>query len=488
MKKSVLFLSAVLAFAANVHAQDSGESFEEFRKNIHSEFQQFRKSVLDDYAKYLEGAWEEYAAFKGEKRKTEPKPKVAPVAEPEPNMTPMEMPPVKEPARIPMANPKINPLSPIKPVPYVAPVKPVAEYCHFTFCGQDLKAPKMKAVRLNSMENSDIASAWREMDSNKTSDIAAQLKQLADACGLCDWFTLMMVKSYVDAMMPSFSPSDKMLTMQYIMAHLGFDARLGKADNQLVMLMPTKQHVYERTYTKLDDVPFYVFFDDMKKMNIDNGWITTCNLPNDVDKGRLANMIISTSWNMPGTETKEYALSAGGISIKGQIDTSIMPLLDNYAVVDVPICAASNVITPFRQNILDQIKPQIKGMKELEAVNALLSFTQYAFKYATDDDQFGREKYFFFEENFFYPKNDCEDRSIFFSFLVHNLLGLDVHLIGYPGHECTAVHFTDIEPGGTYYTYKGQKYYICDPTYIGACAGMCMPRYKEDAPEIELWY
>lgn len=143
---------------------------------------------------------------------------------------------------------------------------------------------------------------------------------------------------------------------------------------------------------------------------------------------------------------------------------------------------------PFHKKILEQIKPQIHGMSQKQAANALLHFVQYAFDYATDGEQHGYEKAYFIEENFYYPKNDCEDRAIFYAFLVHNLLGLDVHLIQYPGHECTAVNFTDQSIMGDGYIYNNKVYTICDPTYIGASVGQCMPAYINTTPKIELWY
>ena len=33
-------------------------------------------------------------------------------------------------------------------------------------------------------------------------------------------------------------------------------------------------------------------------------------------------------------------------------------------------------------------------------------------------------------------------------------------------------------------SYKGKKYIICDPTFINANAGMCMPEFKKVNPEI----
>ena len=86
----------------------------------------------------------------------------------------------------------------------------------------------------------------------------------------------------------------------------------------------------------------------------------------------------------------------------------------------------------------------------------------------------GHDRAFFAEETLFYPYCDCEDRSILFSRLVRDLLGLDVMLVFYPGHLATAVAFnTSVK--GDYIDMNGKHYTICDPTYIGAPIGATMP-------------
>ena len=130
--------------------------------------------------------------------------------------------------------------------------------------------------------------------------------------------------------------------------------------------------------------------------------------------------------------------------------------------------------------MVKQIRAQVQDLGEQDAANRILRFIQKGFPYATDDEQFNREKYFYFEEtSLLSAKNDCEDRAIFYAYLVHEILGLDVHLIQFPGHECTAVAFNKPVENGTSYEYKGKNYYICDPTYIGARIGRCMPKLRQ---------
>ena len=104
----------------------------------------------------------------------------------------------------------------------------------------------------------------------------------------------------------------------------------------------------------------------------------------------------------------------------------------------------------------------------------MLNWVQTAFVYEYDDKVWGHDRAFFAEESLYYPYCDCEDRSILLSRLVRDLLGLKVVLVYYPGHLATAIHFTN-DVRGDYLVLSGQRYTVCDPTYIGANIGMTMP-------------
>jgi hypothetical protein len=119
-------------------------------------------------------------------------------------------------------------------------------------------------------------------------------------------------------------------------------------------------------------------------------------------------------------------------------------------------------------------------MNEFEATNFLLRLVQKSFQYKRDDEQFNYEKVLFPEETLYYPFSDCEDRSIIFSYLVENLLGLDVIGVKFKDHLATAVQFSG-NGIGTRFKYNGTIYTIADPTYINANVGMIMPQYKNKA-------
>ena len=108
---------------------------------------------------------------------------------------------------------------------------------------------------------------------------------------------------------------------------------------------------------------------------------------------------------------------------------------------------------------------------------------QTAFEYKVDAEQFGREKPFFPDEILFYPYSNCKDRAIFFAYLVRNILNYKVIGLYYPDHVATAVMFQGDIPGDAVIV-QSKKFIICDPTYINANIGMCMPNFKNVTPTI----
>jgi hypothetical protein len=160
-----------------------------------------------------------------------------------------------------------------------------------------------------------------------------------------------------------------------------------------------------------------------------------------------------------------------------------MDYYDRYPQTDLEIYFGAAVSETVNRSLLNALKPQIEGKTEVEAVDWLLRFIQESFVYKTDDEQFGREKFFFPDEPFYYDYCDCEDRSVLFAYLVQNLTGLDVVGLDYPGHVAAAVQFKDDLPGD-YIVHGGNKYIICDPTFIGARVGMCMPQFINLEPKV----
>ena len=181
------------------------------------------------------------------------------------------------------------------------------------------------------------------------------------------------------------------------------------------------------------------------------------------------------------------------VKITVQVNKNLIGFYQDY-----PTSAVSNNMmtrwamygnTPMSSKIKDILYPQLreilKGVDVLTAANWLLYFVQTAFVYEYDDKVWGRDRAFFAEESLFYPYCDCEDRSILYTRLVRDLLGLKTILVYYPGHLASAVLFNN-PVKGDYININGNRFTICDPTYIGAPVGVTMPNMDNKTAKVIL--
>ena len=143
--------------------------------------------------------------------------------------------------------------------------------------------------------------------------------------------------------------------------------------------------------------------------------------------------------------------------------------------------------TPLDARLSKQIYPalrtQLQGLSEAEAVGRLLNLVQTGLEYGYDDEVWGDDRAFFAEESLFYPYCDCEDRSILFTRLVRDLLGLKCILVYYPGHLASAVCFNQ-HVAGDYIELGGKRFVIADATYVNAPVGATMPKMDNSTAKV----
>ena len=467
----------LLLCSSAMMAQNTYSDYQAFRKGVLGSYDSFRETILENYAEYLQGVWVEYEQFRGIRRNKKPKPSIAPKADVKPqDVTPIQ------------SDPEVKPTMQPVPTDDPIPVKPIAPSTlpnmSFSFYGMKLSTVLCHVQTVKGVEHQAIAKAWDAYRQDRVmKDIIRSLQSLAMMYGLNDWFTFELVRNYTEASCKN--SASKIVLQHFLLVNMGYDVRLASCGNQLLLLVPFNQQVYERSYLVIDGKKYYAFYDDSTS-KVQNAGVYTCRLPDETDKGR--NIDLTIRGGNIGIKTgvaHRFSMSDGKISLQGFVDEGTMEAIRHYPQMDIPFYAMSTIDANFHQSLLAQVSEQIRGCSEKESVSKILHFVQYAFGYATDGEQHGYEKPYFIEENFYYPKNDCEDRAILFAFLVRNVLGLDVHLVQYPGHECTAVNFSTSQMNGDGYMYKGKAFYICDPTYIGASIGQCMPNYRNVKPIVE---
>lgn len=509
MRLKPIIILAFGSIAATAASQSLKDEFNAFRNNMMGEYSEFRKSVLSNYDSFLETVWAEFEVFGAKTKDSEPKPEKAPKAE-APAPTEDTLIPLVEDVPVQKVSITVDktitniPLlqenhteSPALALPVPAlPTKPVSyedisgsNYA-FPFHGVEIEVEDIDFdITMNPTKWEDYAKFWRHLrDNEEVNEFVAAYRKMVEKYNLNDYLTLDALMWYLNNRYPDLTPSQVTATAHYILANLGYDVRIGvdKSDRPF-LLAPFSQIIYGRRNVKMNGRLFYVFVPDTDNIAPElNGNLSCCIIPDDIDAGAVLDLKIN-DLKLP-VEKKQYDLAYGPLHLTGEYNANIMPVLLRYPQTDISEYAASEVLPEVRKELVEQVRTQLAGMSQIEAVNALLQFSQSAFDYAVDRDVFGFEKPYFLEENLFYPQNDCEDRVIFYTYLLWNALGLENHLLQYPGHESASVNITEGTPKGDYYLHDDKRFYISDPTYIGSKTGMCMPRFRTERPIINMEY
>lgn len=495
--------------ATIVHASDRSE-FEKWLTQEKQTFQEYRDKRDKEFTNFLKSQWKEMQTFQGLVRDKTPKPVNLPVA-PEPKPAPKPVPPKpvvdakpkptidKKPVIEPQPTPKpvtpplpIVKVPPIKPAPKPKPIKPApvvtlpkGEVIKINYYGQELKFsydPKLKvrlALRINEKA---MSSYWSSMSKADYEAFLKQINAQKKPLNLNDWGYALLVHEIAKAINPRRESEQAMFTW-FMLIKAGYQARIAYDSKNVYLLLPSQQQLFAAPYFTFDKVRYYALGFDGKKQKPGRVFTYDGQYPGATKR---LNMSLDRAINTGRKEKDKYLTfkyKNESYRIRIGYDRETIEFLNTYPQMDIGMYFNSTVNQTTASPLLAQLKPLVEGKSEQEAVNLLLRFVQTSFKYKTDEGQFGVENYLFPEETLHYPYSDCEDRSVFFAWLVHNLLGLEVVGLDFPGHIAAAVSFNENVRGDSF-QYNGKRYVVTDPTYINANAGMTMPDYKNKKPGI----
>lgn len=470
-----------ILWTMNVAAQEPFEEqrdklmggFNEFRSSIMNDYKVFREKILKDYCEMLKQAWSELDAFSGIPLPVEKQ--LPPMVFPEKDIdkplhdTPK---PIEEVIRPVKPQPQPKPVVPVRPKPEPAPNR-----CSFTFLGTEVtvRLDKSEAPVLRDNDIESVSAFWEELCDDRYDAMVEDCLTIREKLSLCDWAYLLFLRELGNTVYKDNHDS-AVLMMLYVYCLSGYAVRLALTENDSLCLMYASQHVIcDKLYWEYDGTKYYALDFDGNRISI-----STAHFPGEQPLSLL----------VPNNQHLAYAASAPrslvskrypDVSVSLSVNKNLIDFYNTYPTStlgeDFMTRWAMYANTPMDDNVKKTLYPalgdKIKGLEQQDAANRLINWVQTAFIYEYDDKVWGHDRAFFAEESLYYPYCDCEDRSILFSRLVRDLLGLNVVLVFYPGHLATAVNFTE-DVKGDYIVVDGKKYVICDPTYMGAPVGWTM--------------
>jgi hypothetical protein len=256
----------------------------------------------------------------------------------------------------------------------------------------------------------------------------------------------------------------------------GFNAKIGYTEQNVYLLLPSNEILYEMSYT-VNSRPYYLLNFGIAQAIPGHLSIHQADYPQSVG---LSFMLTQTPelTNLFTIRMLNYSRSLELKLNKNLIDFyNVYPKCELKVFFKAPLSA--NAISQLDRYFL----PVLENKKDDDRVAFLLKFVQNAIPYKTDKQQFGREKYLFADETLYYPAADCEDRAILLAKLINRYTNCKVIGLSYPTHVSLAVNLRSL-PGGRFITYKNLPFYHCDPTYIGAGCGIPLPEVENMIPRI----
>lgn len=473
-------------FSFGIRAQSLEEQYNNFKRQAQSQYNDFRNKANLQYAEFMKKTWKQYKA-----QTAIPRPKdenIQPVVMPEgdKNKHPIENRPITVEDTTVVAPPKPKP-QPTPVIPIKEQTQPEETYISFAYFGTECKVRfnDDEKYSLTDCDNKTLASIWKRLSGQAYNNTIADCLKLRNNMHLCDWAYLNMLQTMTETCLGQ--GNEATLLTAFIYCQSGYKMRLGTVSNKLYLLYASEHAIYGQPYFEIDGEKFYPFRCREEQIRI-------CQAA--YPKEQALSLQIQQQPRLTNNRTADRILTSKRfpeMNVQVNVNKNLLDFYDTYPSSEIgdnfmtrwAMYANTPLETDIKERLYPALHAKTEGLTKLEATERLLNFVQTAFVYEYDEKIWGHDRAFFAEETLYYPYCDCEDRSILFSRLMRDLLGLKVILVYYPGHLATAVCFTE-EVKGDYIILNGMRYIVCDPTFIGAPVGCTMTGMDNRAARIIL--
>ncbi|HKL77731.1 MAG TPA: hypothetical protein VJ985_05105, partial [Gammaproteobacteria bacterium] len=444
MRKAI-WLGAVAVLIPAAHAQ---ESFQDYVASQREEFQAFREARDKEFHQFLQARWEAFQVDKGEREDPAPKPDSMPEAQPEPVSDPApepipadrvaepapdtaeQPPPAETPSTASEPQPEEEPgrargdqpepesrtqqepglatdhepesMPEREPAPAPEPAAPSGESVEVAFLGHSLNVAVPAAwdgIELGRADKQAVADFWADFAKAPTKPVVAELEQIRERLNLNGWGYLKLTQALAESVHGSGNTA--VATTWGLLLKSGYDARVGYADGELLLLYRPEEKLFDTPYFDLDGRRYYLFGGE-------SGSVPRLHTYAADYQGADSGLAVAVTQppKVKGAG-KERTLRFEFQGETHRVSVSLQPALLDY-LGTVPQLAVERYFTTesrpgLEAAVVEPLRQASADMDRVERVNFLLRFAQTAFEYQTDQKQFGREDYLYPEETLFYP-------------------------------------------------------------------------------------
>ena len=483
MKKRIFIASLISLLIPGMigFAQDKGykdnlrQQFQDSQNSYQREFDGFQNQNDSLFLSYLNQSWKEFKVFRND-RKTRPKPVIQPVAPV--GIENIELP---KPAQIIQIQSydTIKSQTVNQPPTFNSLETVSSEIDYFDFLGQKVGISKSgyKPIVAPDTRSRIIKFFETYTQSERLNKITRELFILSQTKQLNDWGFFYLLRIASASVFKDLN--DQVLFTWASLQKCGFDVKVAYNKEDIFLLAAFKEKLFSTFYLSISGKNYDLLNFPAQPTITEGVQSYESDYPGKVQL--LSTFLSSIPRFANHPEYKKLHFEEDTITL--DLNINLIDFFKDYPECELVVYFNTPVSQHAMESFERKLVPLFIGKSEKEKVAILLNMMHESFPYKPDQDQFGREDYLFPDEALFYPFTDCEDRAVLFSQLVSHYTTLTTVGLEYPDHVSVAVKFT--EPiVGDYIVLNNDKYFICDPTYIGAEIGMAMDSMKKSAPVI----
>ncbi len=472
----ILVISYLLSISLQLNASSA---YENWLKQENSKYNNYKKSMDEEFLAMLKKDWESFKLMSTPNPYKKPKPKILPVIKKE----------IVVPKKEIVKSPKVK----VKPIvkkeiikqPKIKKLKLKNNFqmVKFNFYNQQvsIQYDKKSIFNTSSISKKAIVKYWDTISTSDYKYLLLQINKYEKNLSLNDWAKYQFVHKLGSEIYQDENIAN--LFTWFILVKMNFNTKVGYSNSKVYLLSTIKHNLFQVSFLTLKDKKYYILTPNGKTKSVGAMYTFAGNYPKATEQLSFDIDVPINLNNDIKSRDLTFKYSGKNYSVKAKYSAELVNFYKSFPQSDYAIYFDTKNSSVLSNSLLSQLKTIVDGKSEIEAVNTLLRFVQTSFKYKTDPQQFNYEKVMFPEETIFYPYSDCEDRSILFSYLVTNLLNLEVVGLKFHDHLATAVAFSSTISGDNF-SHNGKTFTIADPTYINANAGMRMPIYKNSKFDI----
>ncbi len=329
------------------------------------------------------------------------------------------------------------------------------------------------------LNSSSIADYWKKCSEKSVEGYLAYLRAQRDLLHLSDWgllaltqqWSITMVKQRTDATMFSW----------YMLVQLGYDVRLMYTERGAYLAYPFAGMFFGCSFIEMYGVKYFLLDDNSERSLFTydgshagaKGVFTLQQNSRSVFPDALMSRNIVFDF-----DGKNYEVEVPYNRYRSEYYASIPQADLDFYFSDAGSDDFDAVCNSRLRSLVDAMPTQREKLRFLYALVCV------GIPYATDQEQFGYEKFCIAEESLHYSHADCEDRTFLLNYLIRTFVGAPTIGLNYPGHVAMAVALDDVHPEDARFNYKNRTYVYCDPTYIGADVGMMPEVYEGQTPKV----